>query len=686
LDSYKGRSLSLLTRAFTAALAIHPITSLAAQATNEFETEEDFFAEVPSVISATRIRQPLTEVPASVTVIDRDMIEASGAIEVADIFRLVPGVQVSYPQGNQIAVAYHGFSDAFPRNMQILVDGRSVYQPTVADVDWVFLGVTLENIDRIEVVRGPNSPLYGANSVQGVINIITTQPYQVKGTHIGVTGGSLDTRNGIFRYADNLSKMDYRVTLTYEENSGLPGNADSTNDDRQVGGVSFRGVIQQNFNNEIDIQMGLKSGDLGAGAQIPDNPLPHEKQVSANYFNINWRHTFNDGGDSQLQFYRNANDSVDDYPQLISEAFDVPAAIVPGIIGQPDQIVQWGIYTSEGERYDLEWQYTSAKKGNWQTVLGAGARQNRVKAIVADTQGEWIEELSYRTFANINYQPTESIIAGLGVMAETSNQFGEYISPRLSINYLLSPEHAFRFSYTNAQRNPSLVESNFKYDIKLQDGTEFLNLIRNLDPQPETKTSSEIGFIGYWLNRTLLLDMKIFQEITDDVIHEMESTDSQAYPIPQVITVFDNDGRLKVEGFEMQLKYQVAAKDFISVQYSNLDAQSTLKKVNGGTELWDRPEKSVPEHTFSALLSHGFARGYEASIAYYYLSEMYWLGSGTLVDNYQRWDLRLAKDWRIKNNHYKAELIAQNIGDDYVTFEKDNIFETRIYLRLSVDL
>ncbi len=73
------------------------------------ETEEVFFSEIPNVISATRIRQPLTEAPASVTVIDRAMIEASGAIELADVFRLVPGVQVSYPQGNQTAVSIMAF-------------------------------------------------------------------------------------------------------------------------------------------------------------------------------------------------------------------------------------------------------------------------------------------------------------------------------------------------------------------------------------------------------------------------------------------------------------------------------------------------------------------------------------------------------------------------------------------------
>lgn len=242
------------------------------------ETEDEFFSEIPSVISATRIRQPLTEISSSVTVIDRNMIEASGAIELADVLRLVPGMQVAYPQGNQIAVAYHGFSDAFPRNMQILVDGRSVYQPSLGDVDWLFIGVAIDDVDRIEVVRGPNSAFYGSNAVQGVINIITTQPYQNPGAHTRFTGGSLGTLNGVVRYAGNEGKLDYRMTATYEQANGLPGELDSTDDGRKVGGLSFRGVLQQSLNDEVDIQIGVNSGRLGAGAELPDDPLAHDKE------------------------------------------------------------------------------------------------------------------------------------------------------------------------------------------------------------------------------------------------------------------------------------------------------------------------------------------------------------------------------------------------------------------------
>lgn len=136
--------------------------------------EDDvYFGDLPIVLSATRLSQPLTEVPVAITVIDREMIEASGARELADVFRLVPGFVVGSVNGHQRMVGYHGLLDAFNRRMQVLVDGRSVYTSTFGGVRWTDLSLALEDIERIEVVRGPNAATYGPNSFLGVISIKT---------------------------------------------------------------------------------------------------------------------------------------------------------------------------------------------------------------------------------------------------------------------------------------------------------------------------------------------------------------------------------------------------------------------------------------------------------------------------------------------------------------------------------
>ncbi|HKJ75981.1 MAG TPA: Plug domain-containing protein, partial [Gammaproteobacteria bacterium] len=117
-------------------------------------TEEAFTTGIPTVISATRLSQPTSDTPASVTVIDREMIEAAPVVEIADLLRFVPGFQVAHANGNLFSMGYHGIADGWPRRLQVLVDGRSVYTPMVSNVDWSNLGITMDDIERIEVIRG----------------------------------------------------------------------------------------------------------------------------------------------------------------------------------------------------------------------------------------------------------------------------------------------------------------------------------------------------------------------------------------------------------------------------------------------------------------------------------------------------------------------------------------------------
>ena len=98
-------------------------------------SEKDFLSEMPVVLSASRLNQPIDEAPSAMTVIDREMIRASGYRNIADIFRLVPGFYVSYFNGHQPVVSYHGMSDQYSRRMQVLIDGRSVYMPPSGGVD-----------------------------------------------------------------------------------------------------------------------------------------------------------------------------------------------------------------------------------------------------------------------------------------------------------------------------------------------------------------------------------------------------------------------------------------------------------------------------------------------------------------------------------------------------------------------
>ena len=688
---YQRRALALLLLN----MAALPVTALQATgyapgADMALETEEDFTGAIDTVISATRIRQPLTESPSSITIIDRDTIAASGAIEVADVLRLVPGIQVAYPQGNQLAVTYHGFGDAFPRSMQVLIDGRSVYQPSFADVDWVFLGIVLEDIERIEVIRGPNSPLYGSNAVSGVINIITRLPWQERGVAARITAGDQNTRHGMLRYAGKQAALDYRVTLNYQEDSGLKGDLNSTNDGRELGGISLRGVWNPRPSDEFDFQLGLASGELGGGAEPQHEPPAHDKQVLSDYQFLSWRRALPDEGELRWQFYRNGYNSDDDFRDTLAHAYDQPDTLIQAVLGTPpDASANFGLFDYRGQRYDTELQYIAPQRGRLRSLLGAGIRLNRLKSEVLTNEDNWLDEWSGRVFANLNFRASDRLLLNTGAMAEGSDKFGAYLSPRLAVNWLFDPQHSLRLSYSRAKRNPSLVESEFRNTYELDDGRPYLIDFISLDPGPETLTSVELGYTGYWLKRRLFLDAKVFHEKTVDRIHFLDDPTVQQ-PIPAVgnlstVSTLVNDGYTRVIGGELQLKYQTGPRDFISYQVAKLDTDfAASEQINPtvvpGLFIYD----IAPRYTVSLLASKTLPHGYEVSAAWYHISKMIWLGDGDRIKGYNRTDARLARRWRSAGTDLMLEAIVQNLGNDYITFRDENFFETRAYLRLSV--
>jgi iron complex outermembrane receptor protein len=651
------------------------------------ETEEDFTGDIDTVISATRIRQPLTESPSSVTIIDRDMIEASGAIEIADVLRLVPGIQVAYPQGNQLAVTYHGFGDAFPRSMQVLVDGRSIYQPSFADIDWAMLGITLEDIERIEVIRGPNSPLYGSNAVAGVINIITRPPLLDQGTTARITAGDLHTRYGMLRHNGSSGKLDYRVTLNYQDNNGFPGNLNSTNDGRILGGFSLRGLWHPRSSDEVDFQAGYTDGRLGGGAEPQTDPVAHNKRVSSDYEFVSWRRALEDAADLRVQFYHNGYDSSDHYRDLLSHAWsiDPPDLVQLLISGHADQPANFGLFDYRGERYDTELQYTSPRTGPLRVVAGAGIRLNRLDSKILTNRNDWISETSERAFVNTSYRPGNHLLFNLGAMTEHSSEFGSYLSPRFAVNWLFDAQHSIRLSYSRAKRNPSLLEAHFNNVYHLDDGTAYLTDYMSNNPKAETLTSVELGYVGYWLEHHLMLDAKVFREKTTDRIRFVEDP-SVPQPLPTIpfaVSTLINDGFTRVDGGEIQVKYQPAPRDFISVQASVLDTDALWRRQVNPDVLSYYPENIAPRYTASVLLGKSLPDGFEASTAVYHLSDTVWQGDGDRLKAYTRVDARLARRWRSGGIRLLVEAIVQNIGKAYPSFRNENLFDTRTYLRLT---
>ncbi len=148
------------------------------------------------VTSVSKKEQKLAKVGAAVYVITQEDIRRSGATNIPDLLRMVPGVDVARVDQNSWSISIRGFSDLYGRKLLVLIDGRTVYTPTFSGVFWDQQDVPLENIDRIEVIRGPGGTVWGANAMNGVINIMTKSAKATQGGLITAGGGSQETRRG----------------------------------------------------------------------------------------------------------------------------------------------------------------------------------------------------------------------------------------------------------------------------------------------------------------------------------------------------------------------------------------------------------------------------------------------------------------------------------------------------------
>lgn len=185
-----------------------------------------------TVTSVSKREQRRTDSAAAVTVLTNDDLRRSGATTIPDALRMVPGLNVNSVNSSQWAVSARGFNQVFSNKLLVLMDGRSVYTPLFSGVYWDSLPTTLEDIDRIEVIRGPGATIWGANAVNGVINIVTRDARDTQGVMLYGGGGNLHPAMSGVRYGDQIGENTYyRVFGGYHSKDDYPlDNRDDAGD------------------------------------------------------------------------------------------------------------------------------------------------------------------------------------------------------------------------------------------------------------------------------------------------------------------------------------------------------------------------------------------------------------------------------------------------------------------------
>jgi iron complex outermembrane receptor protein len=194
------------------------------------------------VTTVTKAPELAWRIDAAIHVLTRDDLRRAGVSSVPDALRLVPGVQVARIDSSRWAVGVRGFASQFSQSLLVLVDGRSVYTPMFAGVYWAVQDLLLDDIERIEVIRGPGGTIWGTNAVNGVINIITRSAVDTTGLYAAIAAGNVDRVAGEFRYgARGADGFHYRISARAFDRGPEhhPGHGDF--DQWRLGHVSFRG-------------------------------------------------------------------------------------------------------------------------------------------------------------------------------------------------------------------------------------------------------------------------------------------------------------------------------------------------------------------------------------------------------------------------------------------------------------
>jgi iron complex outermembrane receptor protein len=269
-------------------------------------------AELGNVEVTTTSKEPeqVWKTPAAIYVLTQEDIRRSGATSIPEVIRLVPGVEVARINSNVWSVGIRGFGSSFSKSVLVLIDGRSVYTPLFAGVDWEMQNVMLEDVERIEVIRGPGGTIWGSNAVNGVINIITKNAKDTRGTYASTSSGNLSQSESGARYgARHGNNLDYRA---YAMGFGrMPEfHSDGHNYDAwQLGQAGFRTDSSLTDRDRLTVQGDFYKGNIGQQVGIGSYSPPAQlnvdgtEDVSGGNLLGRWRHELGDTSNLQVQAY-----------------------------------------------------------------------------------------------------------------------------------------------------------------------------------------------------------------------------------------------------------------------------------------------------------------------------------------------------------------------------------------------
>jgi iron complex outermembrane receptor protein len=650
---------------------------LAAQTTPGV-SEKDFLDEMPIILSVSRMPQRLDETPGAVTILDRDFIRSSGARDVADLLRLVPGFQTSASfEGDAPQASYHGVYGYYSARIQVLVDGRSVYSNFFAgSVAPGLMTVALDDIERIEVLRGTNSVAYGARAMLGVVNIVTRHSADTLGPRAALTRGEngiQDTALGLGWRTDNSTQ---RLAVDERGDDGLTGS----NGHNRVQRANFRSDWQVSGSSQVQLSAGWMA--IGAGKGYPDRPGDgfRDTTFENKFLQIDWKEVLSPEQDLALSFSHNQETYKD-------------VNTFPGFVWK--KVFYDGIkldVSGRASNTSLTAQHTSRLSPALRMVWGAELRRESVTSQPLFNMTDALIDDFTRLFIHAEWRLRPDLLLNGGVMAEHSSVNGDSLAPRLMLNWHVTPQQTLRAGMSRSFRPPSAYERQVDrrvtgYNQNTKEKTFlFQQYLARGNVDSEVVVTRELGYLGSFPQLKSTLDIRLFDEsftgLINNVGYIFDGNDKPLLPATSGDYVFQSYANL--DNFSIRgLELQWTGHPWPGAQLGFNQALTRLAFPSPPTKA--QLVVAAPKSTSTLFLSQQLPAGLQFSLSHQYSEPLWVQKSGDLRQYLHRTDWRVSKSLRFGQRHGELALTVQNQGSPYADYDKTFLFKRRAFVTLRID-
>jgi iron complex outermembrane receptor protein len=596
------------------------------------------------VTSVSKREERLFEAPAAIFVITPEDIRRSGATSLPELFRMVPGMHVARISANKWAISARGFNNEFANKLLVLIDGRSVYTPLFGGVFWDIQDVPLEDIERIEVIRGPGASLWGANAVNGVINIVTKKARDTQGGMITAGAGNDERGFGSARYGGTLGKtVSYRVYAKYFDRSSLVNQAGKDSGDHWN---MLRGGFRFDWNisgvDSLTIQGDSYGGNVGEALtfSLPGPPFSetvdeHERAAGGNVLS-RWNRVFSEQSSMSLQFY---------YDRTRRKSM---------------------LYEEARNTFDLDLQHDFSLGARHHVVWGLGWRTSGDDIVSSFTASADPAQRTFNLFNGFVHDEFTLVKNRLrltaGSKVERNSYTGAEVQPNVRLMWMPHQRGVVWGAVSFAHRTPSRADEDIRSNLAVfpgQDGLiTYVTLFGNPASKAERLTAYEIGYKVRPTER-LFLQISAFHNVYRDLSFPSSLTpflETKPSPVHLVIPLrSDNSGAESTSGVEASADLAATKQWRLAASYTWTEVTSAhfpasaipvLKLLSG-----DYPRNQFQLHSFLNLRSN-----LEFDTALYYVDRLPALG----VPRYARVDARLG--WR-PAERLELSLSGQNLFD-----------------------